>query len=224
MFFYPVNLNLKDRPCLIIGGGKVAARKAQGLLNCEAQVTIISPTLISELASMLQAGGLSWVKRNYRPGDLRDVFLVIAATDDESVQQQIYEEAEERGVLINVADVPARCNFILPATVRRGDLVISVSTGGKSPALAKQLRMELEKRFGPEYRILVNILGGLRPNVLSVGRSQAENEVLFRNIMHKDMIRWIERRDWDSLKRHLESVLGEGTTDDSLEREFFSKC
>jgi precorrin-2 dehydrogenase/sirohydrochlorin ferrochelatase len=224
MFFYPVNLNLKDRPCLIIGGGKVAARKAQGLLNCEAQVTVISPTLISELASMLQAGGLSWVQRNYRPGDLRDIFLVIAATDDESVQQQIYEEAEERGILINVADVPARCNFILPATVRRGDLVISVSTGGKSPALAKQLRMELEKRFGPEYRILVNILGGLRPNVLSAGRSQTENEVLFRNIMHKDMIRWIERRDWDSLKRHLESVLGEGTIDDWLEREFFSKC
>jgi precorrin-2 dehydrogenase/sirohydrochlorin ferrochelatase len=223
MSFYPVNLNLKDRLCLIIGGGKVAARKAQGLVNCEAQVTVISPTLISELDSMLQAGGLSWVKRNYQPGDLRGAFLVIAATDDELVQQQIYEEAEERGVLINVADVPARCNFILPATVRRGDLVISVSTGGKSPALAKLLRMELEKRFGPEYRILVDILGGLRPNVLSAGRSQAENEVLFRNIMHKDMIKWIERGDWDSVKRHLESILGEGTTDDWLEREFFSK-
>jgi precorrin-2 dehydrogenase/sirohydrochlorin ferrochelatase len=223
MSFYPVNLNLKDRLCLIIGGGKVAARKAQGLVNCEAQVTVISPTLISELDSMLQAGGLSWVKRNYQPGDLRGAFLVIAATDDELVQQQIYEEAEERGVLINVADVPARCNFILPATVRRGDLVISVSTGGKSPALAKLLRMELEKRFGPEYRILVDILGGLRPNVLSAGRSQAENEVLFRNIMHKDMIKWIERGDWDSVKRHLESILGEGTIDDWLEREFFSK-
>lgn len=216
MSFYPINLELKDRICVVVGGGRVATRKACGLLTCGAKVRIISPELTETLIALLQEEKLEWLQRVYRQGDLQGIFLVIAATDDELVQEQVYREAEERGILANVADVPSRCNFILPATIRQGDLTIAVSTGGKSPALAKQLRMELEKRFGPEYKILVDILGSLRRDILDQGRPQAENEVLFNRLLHKDMISWIKNRQQDAIRHHFESVLGRDIKSDWL--------
>ena len=143
------------------------------------------------------SGNIKWIDREYRQGDLAQAFLVIAATDDEETQKQVYEEAAGNNLLLNVADVPQRCNFILPATVRRGDLAISVSTAGKSPALARKIRMELEKRYGPEYRVLVDILGaastgdsGFRPY-----RSQKMNN-LFKQLLHDDMEEWIKTKNW----------------------------
>ena len=159
----------------------------------------------------------------YSRTDLAGAFLVIAATDNEQVQQQAYEEAEERNILINVADVPARCNFILPATVRQGDLTISVSTGGKSPALAKRLRQELEKCIGPEYKIIVDILGDLRGEILALGRPQAENEALFNKLLHRDMPGWIKEHDWDQVEHHMRTVLGRDIPIDWLEKKFYVK-
>ena len=223
MSYYPVSLDLKDRFCIVIGGGKVAERKVRGLLACKAVVQVISPRLISGLVELSRAGRLTWQERDYRPGDLAGAFLVIAATDNEQVQQQAYEEAEERNILINVADVPARCNFILPATVRQGDLTISVSTGGKSPALAKRLRQELEKCIGPEYKIIVDILGDLRGEILALGRPQAENEALFNKLLHRDMPGWIKEHDWDQVEHHMRTVLGRDIPIDWLEKKFYVK-
>jgi precorrin-2 dehydrogenase/sirohydrochlorin ferrochelatase len=217
MSFYPINLELKNRICVIVGGGRVAERKTCGLLACGAEVRIISPELTEALKKLLHEEKLVWLQRTYRQGDLQGVFLAIAATDDDLVQDQVYREAEERGILVNVADVPRRCNFILPALVRQGDLTIAVSTGGKSPALAKQLRMELEKRFGPEYKILVDILGSLRQDILDQGRPQAENEVQFNRLLHKDMLRWIKNRDQVAIRHHLETVLGRDIKHDWLD-------
>ena len=224
MSYYPVSLDLKNRFCIVIGGGKVAERKVRGLLACEAVVQVISPRLTSGLAELYQAGRLTWQERDYRPGDLAGAFLVIAATDNEQVQQLTYAEAEERNILINVADVPARCNFILPATMRQGDLTVSVSTGGKSPALAKRLRQELEKSIGPEYKIITDILGSLRGIILARGRVQAENEAVFNRLLHPDMPRWIKERDWDKVEGHIRTVLGRDIpVDDWLEKEFYVK-
>jgi len=220
MSYYPVSLDLKDRFCIVIGGGKVAERKVRGLLVCEAAVQVISPRLTSGLTDLFRAERLTWLERDYRPGDLAGAFLVIAATDNEQVQQLTYAEAEDRDILINVADVPDRCNFILPATVRQGDLTISVSTGGKSPALAKRLRQELEKSIGPEYKITADILGSLRGEILDRGRPQAENEALFNRLLHRDMPRWIKERDLDKVKRHIRTVLGRDVRIDWLEKEF----
>jgi precorrin-2 dehydrogenase/sirohydrochlorin ferrochelatase len=220
MSYYPVSLDLKDRFCIVIGGGKVAERKVRGLLACAAMVQVISPRLTSGLDALFRAGRLTWQERDYRPGDLAGAFLVIAATDNEQVQQLTYEEAEDRNILINVADVPERCNFILPATVRQGDLTVSVSTGGKSPALAKRLRQELEKSIGPEYKILVDILGGLRGEILARRRPQAENEALFNRLLHRDMLRWIKERDRDKVEHHIRAVLGTDIPVDWLEKEF----
>ena len=118
-------------------------------------------------------------ERGYQAGDLGGSFLVISATDNETVQEAVHAEAEEHNILLNVADVPKWCNFILPATVRQGALSISISTAGQSPALAKQLRQRLEKEYGPEYKTLLQLMGALRPIILELKRPHQENKVLF---------------------------------------------
>lgn len=212
MEYYPIFLNLKERSCTVVGGGRVAERKVKGLLACDARVTVISPELGPGLAVICEQGGITWLERTFRKGDLAEVFLVIAATDDTGVQQLVHQEAIQRNILLNVADVPDLCGFILPATHRQGDLAISVSTGGKSPALARQLRLELEKRFGPEYKVMVDILGALRPAVLAASQVQADNEAIFNRLLHRDMPDWIREKDWGRVEGHIESVLGEVLT------------
>ena len=216
MSFYPICLDLEARACVVVGGGRVAERKVLGLLSCKAQVSVISPALTEELQLQHVSGDIEWIDREFRQGDLARAFLVIAATDDEETQKQVYEEADANNLLLNVADVPQRCNFILPATARRGDLAISVSTAGKSPALARKIRMELEKRYGPEYRVLVDILGAIRPQVLASGLPQMENEKLFKQLLHDDMEEWIKSKNWDSMEKHLRAVLGDRAGDDLL--------
>ena len=218
MSFYPICLDLEGRNCVVVGGGRVAERKVQGLLSCSAQVTVISPEMTEELLRLHSEGRIQWLNREYIRGDLVKAFLVIAATDNEETQKLVYEEAVTCNLLLNVADVPQRCNFILPATVRRGDLLISVSTSGKSPALARKLRMELEKRYGSEYRVLVNILGAIRPEILAAGLSQPENENQFKKLLHDDMADWIKGGKWDIMEKHLRSVLGERAGDDFLQK------
>jgi len=218
MSFYPICLDLEGRPCVIVGGGRVAERKVLGLLACSAQVSVISPGLTDALLRLHDDDIIQWTNREYRAGDLAQAFLVIAATDKEETQKQVYEEAVARNLLVNVADVPQRCNFILPATARQGDLIISVSTAGKSPALARKLRIELEKRFGVEYRAMVDILGAIRPLILASGLEQSDNEQLFKKLLHDDMAGWIRSRDWASLEMHFEKVLGQRVGDDWLQK------
>jgi precorrin-2 dehydrogenase/sirohydrochlorin ferrochelatase len=216
MSFYPICLDLEARTCVVVGGGRVAERKVLGLLSCNAKVSVISPVLTEELQLQHASGTIEWIDREYRQGDLAQAFLVIAATDDEETQKQVYVEADTNNLLLNVADVPQRCNFILPASAKQGDLTISVSTAGKSPALARKIRMELEKRYGPEYRVLVDILGAVRPQVLASGMEQLENEDLFKQLLHDDMEEWIKNKNWDSIEKHLRAVLGDRAGDDLL--------
>ena len=218
MSFYPVCLDIEGKLCVVVGGGRVAERKVLGLLACDAQVSVISPELTEELSSLYAAGYILWIEREYQPGDLKQAFLVIAATNEEETQKQVYHEAAAHNLLLNVADVPQRCNFILPATVRQGDLVISISTAGKSPALARKLRMELEKRYGAEYKILVNILGAIRPQILASGLSQSENEQIFTQLLHENMAEWILTGNWSSLENHFEEVLEDRVTGDWLQK------
>lgn len=209
MQYFPVCLNIEGRRCLVIGGGRVAARKVQSLLECGGVVEVISPDLTDKLQLMRSAGKITWLERDYKTGDLAGAFLVIAATDDPEVQARIFAEAEEKNILLNVADVPKWCNFILPATVRQGDLSISVSTSGKSPAFAKNLRESLEKKYGPEYGVLVNILGELRDFVISRGQSTAENKIIFNKLADLAIVDLIKTGDWQRISRHFSDILGE---------------
>ena len=218
MRYFPINLDISGRLCIVIGGGNVAERKVRSLLECNGSVMVISPDLTDGLASIKDAGGLVWENRVYREGDLKEAFLVIAATDDPDVQERVFCEAEQANRLLNVADVPDRCNFILPATVQRGDLSISVSTSGKSPALARRLREEFEDRIGPEYEILLNIMGELRQAVLSRGRPHDENKVLFNRLLHPEIAVWVRDGQWDRIKDHIRNILGAEVSLTTLKR------
>jgi len=209
MKYFPINLDIAGRKCTVVGGGKVAARKVATLLDCGGAVLVISPELAIELEELYQAERISWLQRQYQPGDLRDSFLVIAATDDESVQEDVFVEAEKNGLLINVADVPQRCNFILPAIVKRDDLTISISTAGKSPALASKLRQNFEEIVGPEYGTLAEIMGLLRAEVLAQGRPHEENKIIFASLLHENFADWVKAGNWSKIEEHLNGIMAD---------------
>lgn len=165
---YPLCLiGLENQRVLVIGGGSVAARKTTSLVESGAQPLVISPELHLDLHNLLSQGKINHLARRYQPGDLSGAFLVISATDEPAVNHQVWVEAQAEGCLVNVVDDPPHCNFILPAVVRRGELTLSVSTGGGSPALARRLRERLEASFGPEYGELAAILDELRPQFIA---------------------------------------------------------
>lgn len=206
MKYYPICLDIRERKCLVVGGGRVAERKVKGLLDSGGRVTVVSPQLTDTLQKLREEGRLVWLTRGYRSGDADGFFLIIAATDDLAIQESVFAEAESKGIPVNVADVPEKCSFILPAQVKRGDLSIAVSTAGKSPALAKKIRRRLEKTFGNEYAILVEILGAIRPYILERGFPQAENERLFNDLLESDILDWIRSGQWDLVQTSLSEI------------------
>ncbi|MDF1577047.1 MAG: bifunctional precorrin-2 dehydrogenase/sirohydrochlorin ferrochelatase [Desulfurivibrionaceae bacterium] len=216
MKYFPISLDINKRVGVVIGGGKVAARKVAALLAGGAMIRVISPELGGELRALAQTGRIEWLPRQYRQGDLAGAFLVIAATDDEQVQAEVFREADQNNQLINVADVPQRCNFILPAVVRRNALTIAVSTAGNSPALAGKLRREIEGLIGPEYGVLAEIMGLLRPEVLRQGRGPAENKKVFAALLDEHFPDWIRRGDWRKIEAHLSAILGNNISPDCL--------
>jgi siroheme synthase-like protein len=165
---YPINLRVKDSPCLVIGGGKVAASKVLGLLEAGAVVTVIAPEVIDDLAAQ---AGVRIERRRYRPGDLAGYRLAIVATDDPAVNRAVYLEGETNGVWVNAADDPDNCSFTLPARIRRGSLLVTFATGGNSPALASWLRRRYTDEFGPEYEVLIDLLAEARAELIARGQS-----------------------------------------------------
>ncbi|WP_245574442.1 precorrin-2 dehydrogenase/sirohydrochlorin ferrochelatase family protein [Desulfovirgula thermocuniculi] len=160
--FYPALLNLKGRPCLVVGGGKVAERKTRSLLSCAAKVKLVSPRLTPGLQELAAGGQITYLQREFQPSDLEGVFLVVAATDSKEVNRRVAREALARNLLVNVVNDPQSGNFYVPATVRRGPLQIAVSTSGRSPLLARKIRERLEGEFGPAYGCLAEFLGEIR--------------------------------------------------------------
>jgi siroheme synthase-like protein len=169
MGYYPVFLEMKDRPCVVVGGGMVAERKVEGLLAAGAQVTVISPELTPALAALKKEGRLSHVARPYREGDLAGYEVAVVATDDGAANAQVAREGRGRRVWVNAVDDPPNCDFILPSVIRRGDIVIAASTGGASPALARRLREELEAFLDEDYGPLAELLQEVRQELRSRG-------------------------------------------------------
>ena len=207
MSFYPVNLNIHKRFCLIIGGGEVAARKVEQVLACGAKVAVISPKACPRIRELAAEGRMEWRRRDYCPGDLRGAFLVFAATDKAEVQQQVIDEAKERDILLNSADNPEACTFQVPATVRQGELLLAISTGGGSPAVAAWIRKRLEREFGPEYGVLVRLFSSIRGAVLGDGSSSWSHQLLFEKILEMDVLSCINREDWPALGERLAGIL-----------------
>jgi precorrin-2 dehydrogenase / sirohydrochlorin ferrochelatase len=166
---YLVNLALEGRVAVLIGGGEVAARKVQDLLAAKAHVTVIAPDLCGGIVALADEKRIVAHGRPYRAADLAGAFVAIAATDDEDLNARVAKDAAAMNVLVNVVDRPALCTFTVPATVRRGDLTLAISTEGRCPALAGILREELEERYGPEYSELVGLFGELRKRMIELG-------------------------------------------------------
>jgi len=163
--YYPVFVNLQGKRCLVVGGGEVATRKVQGLLEAEARVLVVSPRLSSSLADLTAQGLIGYRSRPFRADDVVDCALVIGATDRPEVNMAVYEAAQEHHVWVNIVDTPEACDFIAPAIVRRGALQIAISTGGQSPTLAKRIRMQLEMLYGSDYGRLLETLGRERQRI-----------------------------------------------------------
>lgn len=176
----------------------MAARKVEDLLAADAQVKVISPILVPDLQSLVDTGTITYVQRSYQDGDLDGAFLVIAATDVETVNQAVWTEAKARSCLINVVDDPEHCNFILPAIVKRGDMSIAISTGGSSPALARRLRERFEDLIGPEYGTLSEIMSELRPELIdSFSPGQARLKAALR-VIDSDVLHIIKKQGKDA--------------------------
>ena len=178
MAYYPIFLELKGRPCVVIGGGQIAYRKAQALVSCGAKVTVVSPRLGTGLQRLARTKKVRWHKQAFQAIHLKGAQLVIAATDDQSVNEQAAAEAERRGIWINVVDQPRLCSFILSSVVRRGKLVLAISTGGVSPALAKWIRKDLQVHYGPEFDRLLRGMAQVRGKVKkAIPRTQKRKRV-----------------------------------------------
>jgi len=160
--YFAAFLDLRGRRCLVVGGGAVGERKVQDLLRSGAHVTVVSPRLTPDLAALARVGLITHRPRPFRRADVRGARLVIAATGAPGVDAAVAAEARRRRALVNVVDRPAECDVILPSVLRRGPLQIAVSTGGRSPALAREIRRRLERVVGPEYAALVERVGAAR--------------------------------------------------------------
>lgn len=181
MNYYPIMMDLTGRKCLIVGGGEVALRKAQSLVEAGAEVTIIAP-VIHPILQKLERIHLE--ERGWREGDTRGYTLVFAATDDRSLNLAISDEAQRNGISVNVVDDPELCSFIVPACVRRGDLLIAITSSGASPMLSKKIRLELEEQYGPEYAEFTSLLGELRETVKQKYTQQQDREAAFDRLVN----------------------------------------
>jgi precorrin-2 dehydrogenase / sirohydrochlorin ferrochelatase len=199
---YPVNLVLDGRRCLVVGGGRVALRKVEGLLDCGAEVTVVAPRIDRELR---ERPGVTVAERPWEPGDMDGMWLVIAATDDPSVNRAVYEEGQRTGIWVNGADDPANCAFTLPSVVRRGDLQVTVSTGGRSPALATWLRRRLEGEIGPEYAVLLDLLASERDGLKAAGKSTEGLD--WQSALDSDMLGLIRNGDLAHARKRLQTCL-----------------
>ena len=181
---YIACLRLGGRPCLVVGGGDIGLEKVEGLLACDADVTLVAPEAVPELRGLAEEGSIRWERRDYEPADLDGKFLAIAATSDTDVNISVYDEAERRAMLVNVVDVPPLCNFILPAIVRNGPLAIAISTAGASPALAKRMKREIAESFGEPYARLAILLNDARGWAKATLPTYQDRKVFFESIVN----------------------------------------
>jgi siroheme synthase-like protein len=200
--FYIACLRLKGRKCLVVGGGDIGLEKVEGLLACDAAVTLIAPEANAELAQLAAEGSIEWQRREYRDEDLDRAFLAIAATDDTDVNIRVYEDAEARAMLVNVVDVPPLCNFILPAIVRSGPLSIAISTAGASPALAKRMKREIAELFGAPYAQLAIMLNDARGWAKATLPTYQDRKEFFESIVNgePDPVELLRNGDADAVR------------------------
>lgn len=198
---YPVNLVLERQPCLVVGAGRIASRKAEGLLACGARVHVVA----EHIDTHIRALDVSWEERPYQRGDVAGYRLVIAATDDPAVNRAVFEDGEAEGVWVNSADDPDSCAFTLPSVIRQGAVMVTVSTGGRSPALSAWLGTRLAEQLGPEYGVLGELLATERERLKAAGRSTEGLD--WQKALDSDMLDLIRSGQVDRARELLQACL-----------------
>ncbi|UJS18104.1 MAG: bifunctional precorrin-2 dehydrogenase/sirohydrochlorin ferrochelatase [Candidatus Jettenia sp.] len=204
--YYPIFLNIQDKKCVVIGGGNVAWRKVCSLKEAGARVTVVSPEFCPELEKETE---IERIKQKYDKEFLKEALVVIASTDDEEVNKRIYSDAMEKGILVNVVDKPEFCSFIVPSSMVRGDLCISISTGGASPALARNIREYLEKQFGNEYDEFTKLLSEMRRKVLSEIMDESIRRDILQQIAALDMLEVVKEKGILEAKKRMLEIISE---------------
>jgi precorrin-2 dehydrogenase / sirohydrochlorin ferrochelatase len=206
--FYIACLRLSGRRCVVVGGGDVGLEKVEGLLACDADVTLVSPDAVDPLRDLAGESSIDWQRREYRSDDLEGALMVIAATGDTDVNIRVYEDAEKRAMLVNVVDVPPLCNFILPAIIRTGPLAIAISTAGASPALAKRIRDEIADEYGEPYARLAVLLNEVRGWAKATLPTYQDRKAFFESVVNgdPDPVELLRRGDEQAVRDLIEAA------------------
>lgn len=208
MSHYPVYLDLRNRACFVIGGCGMAEEKVRGLLESKARVTVISADLNEGLNRMAAEGRIDWISRRFRRGDLRNACLVIVVAQPPAVTAAVWEETRGRNVLVNTLDDVPHCDFIAPSIVRRGDLTVAISTGGKAPVLAVRLRQRLERELGEEHAKFLELAGKVRKPLAQLWPDFATRKELWYRLIDSDVIHLLSRGDEATALNRFEEILG----------------
>ena len=205
--FYPVYLSLKGRRVVVVGGGEVAERKVESLLGTGAAIVVISPKVTRRLESLAREGRVELQKRSYASGDCDGAKLVLSATDDPELSRLVFKEGNEAGALVNTADQPSLCDFIMPAVVRRGDIAIAISTGCTSPGLAARLRSKISHLIGPEYARLAKLLSEARSEIRRRVPDESDRKALHYRILDSDIMDRLKENDTAGAERRLREII-----------------
>jgi len=206
--YYPVYVQLRERPCVVIGGGKIAEGKVDGLLAAQGKVTVISPDLTPHLQHLVEQKLIKYLARTYQPGDLTGAFMIICATDQAEINHKVWEEASANRQLVNVVDDTPRCNFIAPSILRKGDLTIAISTSGKAPALAVRLKERLQREIGPEYERFLELAGELREPLAQRIPDFETRKALWYELMDSGILNVLASGDESSAREIISQVVG----------------
>ena len=205
--FYPMMVDLTGKRCLVVGGGVVAERKVGLLVKCGAKVEVVSPKATPRLTALASSGRIRLRRRPVRAADLPGAFLVVVATDDPRVNREVAERVRKASGLVNVADDPAACSFLVPSVIRRGDLTVAISTGGGSPALARKLRQRLEHTVGPEYEAFVAVLRLLRERARRAIADPKDRQAIYRRAVDSDLFEAAARGDSARVAARIEELV-----------------
>lgn len=211
MRYFPVNIDIRDKECVVIGGGNVALRKVLSLLKAGARVKVIAPSVTEDIDLLASEGKITLLKRRYREGDLEGAFIAFSATDNAVIGSTVSKEAKRRRILINVADEPSQCTFTIPSVLERGDLMITISTGGRCPALSKYMRLTLERELDEAYGDLLAILGDTRNRLLTEGIGYDKCKDLLNDLMSSEMLDLIRKGDYGAARTIAASAADEAT-------------
>src|SRR5688572_15231447 len=208
MTYYPVYLQLHEQPCTVIGGGKIAEGKVDGLLAGGARVKVISPDLTPHLQDLVTQNKIEYIAREYQHGDLSGAFMVICGTDKAEINRQVWEEGSANRQLVNVVDDTPRCNFIAPAILRKGDLTIAISTAGRAPAIAVRLKEQLQAQIGPEYERFLQLAGELRKPLAQHVPDFERRKELWYELVDSDALDLLARGDEPAAVERISQVIG----------------